>query len=74
MQSHTIAEHVILPVCKEIVKSVLEDGIEKYHLVLLSNDTIFWQIDDMSLDIQCYVHEKLSDGQVFSLQLDESVD
>lgn len=75
MQPHTIAEDVILPACKEIVKSMLGDSAEKeISLVPLSNDTISRRIDDMSSDIQCHVHEKLSDGRVFSLQLDESTD
>jgi hypothetical protein len=56
MQPHTIAENVILPACKEIVKSMLSDGARKeISLVPLSNDTISRQIADMSSDIQSHV-------------------
>jgi hypothetical protein len=75
MQPHTVAEDVILPACKEIVKSMLGDGAGKeIFLVPLSNDTISRRTDDMSSDIQSYVFEKLSGCRVFSLQLDESTD
>jgi hypothetical protein len=71
MQPHTVAEDVILPACKEIVKSMLGDGAGKeIFLVPLSNDTISRRIDDMSSDIQSHVVEKLSGCRVFSLQLD----
>jgi len=75
MQPHTIAEDVILPACKEIVKSMLGDNAEKeISLVPLSNDTVSRRIGDMSSDIQCHVREKLSDSRLFALQLDESTD
>jgi hypothetical protein len=75
IQPHTIAEDVILPACKEIVKSILGDDAEKeISFVPLSNDTVSRRIDDMSSDIQCHVREKLSDSRLFSLQLDESTD
>jgi hypothetical protein len=75
MQPHTIAEDVILPACKEIVKSMLGDGAGKeIFLVPLSNDTISRRTDDMSSDIQSHVVEKLSGCRLFSLQLDKSTD
>lgn len=75
MQPHTIAEDVILPACKEIVKSMLGDNAEKeISLVPLSNDTVSRRISDMSSDIQYHVREKLSDSRLFALQLDESTD
>ncbi|KAF0749126.1 SCAN domain-containing protein 3-like [Aphis craccivora] len=62
MQPHTIAEDVILPACKEIVKSMLGDNAEKeISLVPLSNDTVSRRIGDMSSDIQCHVREKFID-------------
>jgi len=74
MQPHTIAENVILPAYKEIVKSMLGDNAEKeISLVPLSNDTVSRRIGDMSSDIQCHVREKC-DSRLFELQLDESTD
>jgi hypothetical protein len=75
MHPHTIAEDLISPACKEIVKSMLGEGAEKEISVIpLSNDTISRRIDDMSSDIQRNVVEKVSDGRIFALQLDESTD
>jgi hypothetical protein len=63
MQPHTIAEDVILPTCKETVKSMLgDDAGKEISLVPLSNDTISRRSDDMSSDIQSHVVEKLSGG------------
>jgi hypothetical protein len=75
MQPHTIAEDLILPTCKEIVESMLGEGAEKeISVVPLSNDIISRLIDDMSSDIHINVAEKVSDGRIFALQLDESTD
>jgi hypothetical protein len=75
MQPCTIAEDLILPACKETVKSMLGEGAEKeISVVPLSNDTISRRIDDLSSDIQRNVVEKVSDGRIFALQLDESTD
>jgi hypothetical protein len=47
MQPHTIAEDLILPACKEIVKSMLGEGAEKeISVVPLSNDTISQRISE----------------------------
>jgi hypothetical protein len=60
MQPHTIAETLILPACKQIVKSVLGEAAEREILnVPLLNDTVSCCIEDMSSDIQKQVAEKL---------------
>jgi hypothetical protein len=75
MQPHTIAETLILPACKQIVKSVLGEAAEReISNVPLSDDTISRRIEDMSSDIQKQVAEKIYDGKKCSLQLDESTD
>jgi len=68
MQPHTIAQYLILPMFKEILKSMLSNSAEKeVFRVPLSNNTIFRRIDDMSSDIQKYVSEILCGGRIFSL-------
>jgi hypothetical protein len=75
MQPHTIAETLILPACKQIVKSVLGEAAEReISNVPLSNGTVSRRIEDMSSDIQKQVAEKLYDGKKCSIQLDESTD
>jgi hypothetical protein len=75
MQPHTAAETLILPDCKEIVKSMLGKAAEReISKVPLSNDIIVRRIEDMSADIQKQVPKKLNDGAKFPLQLDESTD
>jgi hypothetical protein len=75
MQPHTAAETLILPACKEIVKSMLGQAAEReISKEPLSNDTIARHIEDMSTVIQKQVAEKLNDGAKFALQLDESAD
>jgi uncharacterized protein with PhoU and TrkA domain len=60
MQPHTVAETLILCVCKQIVKSVLREAAEReISNVPLSNDTISRRIEDMSSDIQKQVAKKL---------------
>jgi len=64
MQPHTIAENVILPACKEIVKLMLGESAEKeVSRVSLSNITISRQIDDVSFDIQKHISEIVCDGR-----------
>ena len=69
---HTIAESLILPAWKAIVKEMLgPDAVQEVTEVLPSDNTISKRIDDMSVDIEIIVLEKIRIGKHFFLQLDE---
>ena len=72
---YTIAESLILPACKAIVKEMLgPDAVQEVTEVLPSDNTISRPIDDMSVNIETIVLEKICIGKHFSLQLDEYTD
>ena len=72
---HTIAKPFILPAFKAIVKEMLgPDAVQEVTKVLLSDNTISRRIDDMPVDIETIVLEKIRTGKHFSLQLDEYID
>ena len=72
---HTIAESLILPACKAIVKEMLgPDAVQEVTKVPLSDNTIGRHIDDISVDIETIVLEKIHIGKHFSPQLDEYTD
>ena len=73
-KSHTLAESVILPACKKMVKLMLGETAEKeISKILLSNDTIHRRIVDLSENTEKNVRKKL-EGSKFSLIVDESTD
>ncbi|XP_068212657.1 zinc finger BED domain-containing protein 5-like [Palaemon carinicauda] len=73
-KSHTLAESVILPACKKIVKSMFDEKAEKdISKIPLSNDTIHKRILDLSENIEKKVQKKLQDS-TFALTVDESTD
>lgn len=75
MKSHTLAESIILPACRKMVKTMLGDDAEKQlSKIPLSNDTVHRRILEMSTDIEENVcRNKLQDAY-FALQVDESTD
>ena len=76
MKAHTIAESLILPACRAIVKTMLgEDAEKEINKIPLSNrnSTISRRINEMSNDIQANVTDKLKNTN-FALQVDESTD
>ncbi|XP_068220474.1 zinc finger BED domain-containing protein 5-like [Palaemon carinicauda] len=73
-KSHILAESVILPACKKIVKSMFGEKAEKeISKIPLSNDTIHRRILDLSENIEKKVQKKLQDS-TFALTVDESMD
>ena len=74
---HTIAEKLILPCCKDIVRCLIGDyGEKKISCVPLSNDTVQRRICDIAEDIEKQVVNGISGAPLnkFAIQLDESTD
>ena len=70
---HTIAEKLILPCCKDIVRCLIEDDGEN---VPLSIDTVQRRICDIAEDIEQQVVTEIRGAPLnkFAIQLDESTD
>ena len=72
---HTLAESIILPACRKIVKRILGDKAEQeIRKTPLSNNTIQRRIVDLSANIEETVQTKLQSTVEFALQVDESTD
>ena len=72
---YTVGETLILPACKAIVNAILgQDAEKEVAKVPLSDNTIARRIDDMSVDIESVVFEKIRCIEKYALQLDESTD
>ena len=75
LKSHTLAESVILPACKKMVKTMLGDEAEKeISKIPLSNDTVRRRILAMSDDIETNVCRNKLQDSIFALQVDETTD
>ncbi|XP_068227396.1 zinc finger BED domain-containing protein 5-like [Palaemon carinicauda] len=74
---HNIAEKLIVPCCKDIIRCVIGcDAEQKVTSVPLSNDTVHRRIVDMSEDVKQQVIAELKEASLgkFAIQLDESTD
>ena len=76
MKSHTIAESLVLPAAKTLVRNLIGDEVAaKLDNVSLSNDTVKRRIQEMSGDIADQVMVGVKDSKFgFAIQLDESTD
>ena len=76
IKAHTIAESLVLPAAKMLVRNLIEDEVAtKLDNVSLSNDTVKRRIQEMSSDIADQVMAGVKDSKfVFAIQLDESTD
>ena len=75
-QPHTIAEPLILPEAKILVKRVFgEQAIAKLNAVSLSDNTIKRRIEEMSDDIADQILAEIKESKFgFAIQLDKSKD
>ena len=74
---HTIAEELLLPATKDIVRVMLgAEYVNKLNTTSLSNITVSRRIDDMSANIMEQIIQEMKSAPlgIFSIQLDESTD
>ena len=76
MKAHTIAENLVLPTAKILVRNFIgEKEAEKLNFVSLFNDTVSRRIHDMSDDISDQVTTAVRALKYgFAMQLDEWTD
>ena len=75
LKSHTLAELIILPECRKMVKTMLGDEDEKeINKILLSNDTVRRRILALLADIEKNVYRNKFKNSIFAFQVDESTD
>ncbi|XP_035291749.1 zinc finger BED domain-containing protein 5-like [Anguilla anguilla] len=72
---HTIGEELILPAAVEMCEVMLgTEAANKLKAVPLSNDTGRRRIEELSVDIQSQLLDRLRSCEQFSIQLDKSTD
>ena len=74
-QPHTLAEKVILPACKIIIEEMIgPNAVKDVANLPLSDNAIARRIEDVSVDIENNILEKVHISVRFALQVDESTD
>lgn len=74
-KSHLIAESLIMPACRIMVKTMLGVEAEKEIITIpLSDSKISRRIINISEDIEEQDNEVIKSGGLFALQIDESTD
>ena len=72
---HTIAEELMLPCAKDIIRILIgKEAESKLNVLSLSDNTVQRRISLMSEDIKDQVIDQLKSAGPFALQLDESTD
>ncbi len=73
MKSHTIAESLIMPACKIIVRTIVGEAESELSKVPVSDNTIIRCVDDLPNNISCSLSEALQSNN-FAPQVDETTD
>lgn len=76
-KTHTIAESLIFPCTKDIVRLLIgPEAVSKLSPLSVSNNTVKRRISDMSEDILCQILQEIKETPtgLFSIQLDETTD
>ena len=74
-QPHTIAQSLVVPCCREIVRYILgENAAKEIQEIPLFDNTVSRHINNMAADILEQLRDKLLESKLFSIQLDESTD
>ena len=74
---HTIAENLIFPCTKDIVRLMIDpEAVNKLSYLSVSNNTVKRRITDMSQDILCQIIQELKETPtgLFCIQIDETTD
>lgn len=72
---HSIGETLILPVAKDIVKTMFSEKLSKdIDLIPLSNDTVTRRINDMANNVESELISRIKESLFYSLQIDETTD
>ncbi|XP_075234145.1 protein FAM200B-like [Lycorma delicatula] len=74
LKPHNLAEEIILPVCRKIVKTMIGGSADiEISKIPLSNDTIHRRIKDLSENIEQNTAKTLANSN-FAIQIDETTD
>jgi hypothetical protein len=72
---HSIAENLLLPDIKDVVKSMFSNKLLKdVDLIHLSDDTVGLRINDMARDVESQLIERVKKSPYYALQTDETTD
>ena len=72
---HTIAENLIMPAAIYMVIVLIgAEEAKTLKKILLSNGTVTRRINDMAANVRDQIIQKVSSGECFAIQFDESTD